>query len=256
MSSSFPDSTGVAWVAGVGASAGLGAALARRHARGGLAVAITGRSADRLEAVAEEIRAAGHRAHAVAGDLGQPLDARRMAEDVLALGPLRAAVFNAGNAVRGGVLDLTPGQFEQTWRGSTFAGFVFAREAVQALLANGVDPQDARGRGSLVFTGATASLRGGAKFAAFASAKAALRSLAQSLARDFGPQGIHVAHVVIDGGIDGERLRRGAPQRVADAGPDGLLDPDAIAEAYWQLHAQHRSAWTLELDLRPWKESF
>jgi NAD(P)-dependent dehydrogenase (short-subunit alcohol dehydrogenase family) len=172
------------------------------------------------------------------------------------LGPLRAAVFNAGNAVRGAALDLDAVQFEQAWRGGAFAGFLFAREAVQALLLNGHDPNAPHGRGSLVFTGATASLRGGAKFAAFASSKAALRSLAQSLAREHGPQGIHVAHVVIDGGIDGERLRSAAPQRVAQAGDDGLLAPDAIAETYWQLHRQHRSAWTFELDLRPFKETF
>jgi NAD(P)-dependent dehydrogenase (short-subunit alcohol dehydrogenase family) len=169
---------------------------------------------------------------------------------------LHAAVFNAASMMRGGALDITPDQFEQMWRGSTLAGFVFAREAVRALLQNGRDPDGSQGRGSLVFTGATGSLRGGAKFAAFAAAKAGLRSVAQSLARDFGPQGIHVAHVVIDGGIDGERLRTGAPQRVEQAGVDGLLQPDAIAEAYWQLHLQHRSAWTLELDLRPYKESF
>jgi len=248
--------SGVAWIAGVGASAGLGAALARRFAREGLLVALSGRTPGRIEAVAAEIRAAGSRAQAVPGDVSLEAQAQRIAAEVAALGPLQAALFNAGNAVRGGALDLTPEQFEQTWRGSSFAGFLFAREALPLLLANGRDAQAASGRGSLLFTGATASLRGGAKFAAFASAKAALRSLAQSLARDFGPQGIHVGHVVIDGGIDGERLRRAAPQRVAEAGADGLLNPDAIAESYWQLHAQPRSAWTLELDLRPYKENF
>lgn len=253
---STPTPAGVAWIAGVGASAGLGAAVARRYARGGLTVLLTGRTTDRLEALAAEIRAAGDRAQALPGDVSLESDARRMAAQVQGIGPLHAAVFNAGNAVRGGALDLTPDQFEQTWRGSTLAGFVFAREAVRAMLGNGRDPGDPQGRGSLVFTGATASLRGGAKFVAFASAKAALRSVAQSLARDFGPLGIHVGHVVIDGGIDGERLHRGAPQRVADAGVDGLLSPDAIAEAYWQLHLQHRSAWTFELDLRPYKETF
>ncbi len=182
--------------------------------------------------------------------------ARGTAGETVALGPLRAAVFNAGNAVRGAALDLDAAEFEQTWRGGAFAGFLFAREAIQALLRNDQDPDAPQGRGSLVVTGATASLRGGAKFAAFASSKAALRSLAQSLAREHGPQGIHVAHVVIDGGIDGERLRSAAPQRVGQAGADGLLDPEAIAETYWQLHRQHRSAWTFELDLRPFKETF
>jgi NAD(P)-dependent dehydrogenase (short-subunit alcohol dehydrogenase family) len=254
--SSTVEAPGLAWIAGVGASAGLGAAVARRYARGGLAVVLSGRTPARLEAVAAQIRDAGGRAHVLPGDVAFEAQTRRMADELATLGALHAAVFNAGNAVRGGALDLTVEQFEQTWRGGALAGFVFAREALRTLLANGRDAAGAQGRGSLVFTGATASLRGGAKFAAFASSKAALRSLAQSVAREFGPQGIHVAHVVIDGGIDGERLRNAAPQRVADAGDDGLLGPDAIADSYWQLHVQHRSAWTHELDLRPYKEKF
>ena len=248
--------SGVAWIAGVGASAGLGAAVARRYAREGLTVALSGRTAGRIEAVAEEIRKAGGRAYALPGDVSLEAEARRVAAEVVRLGPLHAAVFNAGNAVRGAALDLDASQFESAWRGGAFAGFLFAREAIQALSLNGLGPDAEQGRGSLIFTGATASLRGGAKFAAFASSKAALRSLAQSLAREHGPQGIHVAHVVIDGGIDGERLRVGAPQRVSEAGAHGLLDPEAIAQSYWQLHRQHRSAWTFELDLRPFKEHF
>ncbi len=247
---------GVAWIAGVGASAGLGAAVARRYAKEGLTIALTGRTASRLDAVAAEIRGAGGQAHVIAGDVSNEAEAGRIAAAVVALGPVHAAVFNVGNAVRGGALELTAAQFEETWRGSTLAGFLFAREAVRALLENGRSAASGHGRGSLIFTGATASVRGGARFAAFASAKAGLRSLAQSLARDFGPQGIHIAHVVVDGGIDGERLRDAAPQRVAEAGADGLLDPNAIAETYWQLHAQHRSAWTLELDVRPYREHF
>ena len=247
---------GVAWIAGVGAQAGLGTALARAYARRGLTVALTGRTPERIGAAAQSIRQSGGRAQAIVGDISIESQVDGIVAQLSALGPLRSAVFNAGNAVRGGVLDLTASQFEQTWRGGTLAGFLFAREAVRLLPANGVEPQSPQGLGSLIFTGATASLRGGAKFAAFASSKAALRSLTQSLARDFGPQGIHVAHVVIDGGIDGERLRTSAPQRAAEAGVDGLLDPDEIAETYWQLHAQHRSAWTLELDLRPFNERF
>ncbi len=251
-----PKVDGVAWIAGVGVSAGLGAAVARRFAREGLAVALTGRTAERLESVAAEIRSAGGRAHVLAGDVSQEGDAQRLGLEVQDLGPVRAAVFNAGGAVRGGVLEVSPEQFRDAWRNGPFAGFLFAREALRALLANEPDARCGHGRGSLLFTGATASLRGGAKFAAFASAKAGLRSLAQSLAREFGPQGMHVAHVVIDGGIDGERLRAAAPQRAIDAGADGLLRPDAIADVYWHLHTQHRSAWTQELDLRPYKETF
>jgi NAD(P)-dependent dehydrogenase (short-subunit alcohol dehydrogenase family) len=256
MSVHLEQETGVAWIAGVGASAGLGAAVARRYAKAGLTVALSGRTSERIEAVAAEIRKAGGRAHALVGDLSDEAQAHRVAAEVVGLGPLRAAVFNAGNAVRGAALDLSAAQFEQAWRGGAFAGFVFAREVIQAIQLNGQDPNAPHGRGSLVITGATASLRGGAKFAAFASSKAALRSLAQSLAREHGPQGIHVSHVVIDGGIDGERLHSAAPQRASEAGADGLLAPDAIAETYWQLHQQQRSAWTFELDLRPFKETF
>jgi NAD(P)-dependent dehydrogenase (short-subunit alcohol dehydrogenase family) len=237
----------VAWVAGVGASAGLGAAAGRRFARGGLTVALTGRNADRVRSVTAEITSSDARAHALPGDVSSVEDIERLAAEVRRLGPLRLAVFNAGNAVRGTPLELTPEQFESTWRGSTYAGFLFARTSLPLLLADG---------GTLLFTGATASLRGRGPFTAFAAAKAGLRSLAQSVAREYGPRGVHVAHIVIDGGIDGERLRGSLPQRAAEAGADGLLSPDAIAETYWQLHLQHRSAWTHELDLRPYKETF
>jgi NAD(P)-dependent dehydrogenase (short-subunit alcohol dehydrogenase family) len=238
---------GVAWIVGVGAWAGLGAALARRFGRAGLTVAVTGRNADRLRGVAAELAASGVRAIALPGDVSVPEHVDRLVGQIESLGTLRTAVFNAGNAVRGNLLEITPEQFESTWRGSTYAAFLFARATLPRLLAAG---------GSLLFTGATASLRGRGTFVAFAAAKAGLRSLAQSLAREYGPQGVHVAHIVIDGGIDGERLRSAAPQYVAQAGADGLLQPEAIAEAYWQLHGQQRSAWTHELDLRPYKESF
>jgi NAD(P)-dependent dehydrogenase (short-subunit alcohol dehydrogenase family) len=244
-----PDGTAnVAWIAGVGASAGLGAALARRFAKGGLIVALTGRNSERVQAVSAEIVAAGGKARALSGDVSSPDDVRRLVAGVQGLGPLRAALFNAGNAVRGTPLELTPEQFESTWRGSTYAGFLFARAALPGLLS--------AGSGTLLFTGATASLRGRGPFVAFAAAKAGLRSVAQSFAREYGPRGVHVAHVVIDGGIDGDRLRIQAPHLAADAGADGLLHPDAIAETYWQLHRQQRSAWTHELDLRPYRETF
>lgn len=238
----------VAWIAGVGASAGLGAALARRFAAGGLRVAVTGRQAERVQALSADIVAAGGLAHALPGDVSSERDIERLSRALEPLGVLHSAVFNAGNAVRGTPLELTPTEFESTWRGSTFAGFLFARTALPRLLA--------AGGGSLLFTGATASLRGRGPFVAFAAAKAGLRSVAQSCAREYGPRGVHVAHIVIDGGIDGERLRRSAPERVADAAADGLLRPDAIAETYWQLHQQDRSAWTHELDLRPYREPF
>jgi NAD(P)-dependent dehydrogenase (short-subunit alcohol dehydrogenase family) len=211
-------------------------------------VALTGRNEARLRKIEAEIADAGGHAHALRGDISSPSEAAGLSNSVRELGTLRAAIFNAGNMVRGTALDITPAQFESAWRGSAFAGFLFVHATLPLLL-------DSQG-GSLLLTGATASIRGGGPFAAFASAKAALRSLAQSAAREYGPRGIHVAHIVIDGGIDGERLRTSAPDRAAAAGQDGLLDPDTIAETYWHLHQQARSAWTHELDLRPFNERF
>jgi NAD(P)-dependent dehydrogenase (short-subunit alcohol dehydrogenase family) len=239
---------GLAWVAGVGAPAGLGAALGRRFARAGLLAVLTGRNAQRLNEVAAQIVALGGAAQALPGDVSSAADLERLVPQLVRLGTLRVAIFNAGNAVRGTPLQITPEQFESTWRGSTYAGFLFARGALPLLLQGG--------GGTLLFTGATASLRARGNFVAFAAAKAGLRSVAQSCAREYGPQGIHVAHVVIDGGIDGERLRTNAPQAAAAAGADGLLSPEAIAETYWLLHQQQRSAWTHELDVRPYKETF
>jgi NAD(P)-dependent dehydrogenase (short-subunit alcohol dehydrogenase family) len=229
---------GLTWIVGVGASVGLGAALARRFARGGSPVLLTGRNEGRLASVAAEIAESGGHAFALPGDISIAAEAQRLAATVRERGVLRTAIFNAGNMVRGNALQVTPEQFESTWRGSTYAGFLFVRASVPLLLESG--------GGSLLVTGATASVRGGGPFVAFASAKAGLRSLAQSTAREYGPQGIHVAHVVIDGGIDGERLHTN----------DGLLHPDAIAETYWHLDQQPRSAWTHELDLRPFGERF
>jgi NAD(P)-dependent dehydrogenase (short-subunit alcohol dehydrogenase family) len=240
--------TEVAWVAGVGAQAGLGAAVARRFAAAGYTVAVTGRTAVKVKAIADAIGSAGGQAVSLTGDVSSADEVQALAAKVFALGQLKVAVFNAGNAVRGTPLELTAQQFEATWRGSTFAGFVFARAALSGLLG--------AGGGSLIFTGASASLRGRGPFVAFAAAKAGLRSVAQSFAREYGPQGVHVAHVVIDGGINGEQLRGAAPHLMAGGGADGLLLPEAIAETFYQLHRQPRSAWTHELDLRPYKESF
>jgi NAD(P)-dependent dehydrogenase (short-subunit alcohol dehydrogenase family) len=238
----------VVWVAGVGASAGLGAALARRFAREGLLAVVTGRTAERLETVAAEIQKNGGKAVALPGDVSDEASLQGVARNLAELGSLEAAIFNAGNQVRAASLELTVQQFEDAWRVSTLGGFVFGREALGLLV-----PQQ---RGSLLFTGATGSLRGKPPFGAFAAAKAGLRSLSQTFAREFGPRGVHVAHVVIDGGIDGERVRTAAPQWAASAGKDGLLGLDAIADAYWYLNTQPRSAWTQELDLRPYKEPF
>lgn len=238
----------VVWVAGVGASAGLGAAVARRFAREGFVAAVSGRTAKRLESVVEEIRRDGGQAHALPLDVSREADVSAAAAKVRELGTLEVAVFNAGSMVVSPSLDLKVEDFEQTLRINAVGGFIFGQQALRALVPNG--------RGTLIITGATGSLRGKPPFVAFAAAKAALRSVAQTFAREFGPRGVHVVHTVIDGGIDGERLRTNAPERVAKLGEDGLLAPDAIADVYYQLHTQARSTWTHELDLRPYKESF
>jgi len=245
---SAPTPNGSALVVGVGAEQGLGAAIARRFAAGGYPVAIAGRNAEKLAGTEAALKADGYTVAAVVGDASTAADVQRFVTAAQALGPLSIAVHNAGSNRPSPFLKLSEAEFEDHWREHALGGFQLAQAALPALLA--------RGGGSLVFTGASGSLRGKANFAPFASAKAALRNLAQSLAREFGPQGIHVGHVVIDGGIEGERLLSRVPQLKDQRGPDGLLNIDAIAEAYWVLHHQHRSAWTLELDLRPWAEAF
>ena len=235
-------------ISGVGASQGLGAAIARRFAAGGYPVAIAGRNSDKLAAAAAELAAAGARVTHVVGDASKAADVARFVEAAEKLAPLAVAVHNAGSNRPAPFLKLSQEQFEAHWREHALGGFQLAQAAIPALLA--------RGGGSLIFTGASGSLRGKANFAPFAAAKAALRALAQSVAREFGPQGIHVGHVVVDGGIEGDRLLSVRPQLKEARGPDGMLNIAAIADAYWLLHHQHRSAWTLELDLRPWSESF
>jgi NAD(P)-dependent dehydrogenase (short-subunit alcohol dehydrogenase family) len=235
-------------VVGVGAWQGLGAAIARRFARGGHPVVIAGRNAQKIEATAAELRKTGARVSSVVGDAALAEDARRCAAEAQRLAPLAVAVHNAGGMEPALFLEVTEASFTRHWREHALGGFQLAQAALPLLLQNG--------GGSLFFTGASASLRGRAKVASFASAKGALRNLAQSLAREFGPQNVHVGHVVVDGGIAGDRLLLRNPQLREQRGEDGLLEPDAIADAYWDLHHQHRSAWTLELDLRPWNESF
>ena len=235
-------------IVGVGASQGLGAAIARRFASGGFAVAIAGRNVERMGQTAAELRAAEANVASVVGDASKAEDAARFVVAAEALGPLAAVVHNAGSNNPAPFLKVTEDQFERHWREHALGGFHVAQAALPALLE--------QGGGTLIFTGASGSLRGKANFAPFAAAKAALRALAQSIAREYGPKNIHVGHVVIDGGIEGERLLSRVPQLKDQRGPDGLLQIDAIAEAYWTLHHQHRSAWTLELDLRPWAESF
>ena len=235
-------------VVGVGAWQGLGAALARRFVGGGHPLVIAGRNAQKLEATAAELKKTGARVSCVVGDAALAEDARRFAAAAERLAPLAVAIHNAGGNEPAPFLELSEERFTRHWREHALGGFQLAQAALPLLLRNG--------GGSLFFTGASASLRGKAMFAPFASAKAALRNLAQSIAREYGPQNIHVGHVIVDGGIAGDRLLSRNPQLRERRGEDGLLDPDAIADAYWNLHHQQRSAWTLELDLRPWNESF
>ncbi|MEI9992089.1 MAG: SDR family NAD(P)-dependent oxidoreductase [Rhizomicrobium sp.] len=235
-------------VVGVGASHGLGAAIARRFAAGGFSVAIAGRNREKLAQTEKELEESGTKVAAIVGDAAKAGDAARFVAAAEQLGPLRVVVHNAGSNNPAPFLNVAPEQFEQHWREHALGGFHVAQAAIPVFLE--------QGGGTLIFTGASGSLRGKANFAPFAAAKAALRATAQSIAREYGPKNIHVGHVVIDGGIEGDRLLSRVPQLKDQRGPDGLLKIDAIAEAYWTLHHQHRSAWTLELDLRPWAEPF
>ncbi len=239
-------------VAGVGAENGLGAALCRRFAAGGHHVLVAGRTRGKLEQVARTIEAAGGSAEPFPTDITREEDVVRLLDRGMAPGvgrdPADLVVYNAGNNRRTDFLEVSAEMFEDFWRVACFGGFLVGREAARRLVP--------AGRGSILFTGASASLRGKPGYAHFAAAKAGLRMVAQSMAREYGPRGIHVAHVVVDGGIDGERLRTARPQVLQERGEDGLLNIDAIAETYWQLYRQPRSAWTQELDLRPYKEGF
>jgi NAD(P)-dependent dehydrogenase (short-subunit alcohol dehydrogenase family) len=233
----------------VGAGDATGGAIARRFAREGFVACVTRRSADKLAPLVAQIRAEGGQAHGFASDARVESEVASLVTHIeREIAPIEVAVFNIGANVRFGVLDTTERVYRKVWEMGALAGFLVGREAARAMLP--------RGRGTIVFTGATASLRGSAGFSAFAGAKHALRSLAQSMAREFGPQGLHVAHVVIDGAIDTAFIAENFPQRYALKDRDGILDPEAIAETYWQLHCQPRNAWTHEMDLRPWMETW
>jgi NAD(P)-dependent dehydrogenase (short-subunit alcohol dehydrogenase family) len=242
---------GSAVVVGVGASQGLGAALCRRFAREGLHVTVGGRTPEKVERVANEIEAAGGRATPVAMDTTVAADVARLFDAAEgAAGVPELVAYNAGNNQMRALLEMDDAFFEEVWRLCCFGGFLVGREAAGRMLSG-----EAAG-GSLLFTGATASLRARPPFTAFASAKAALRALAHGMAREFGPKGLHVGHVVIDGVIGGEQVMGRFPQLIERLGEDGVLHIDAIADAFWTLHNQDRTAWTLELDVRPYKETF
>lgn len=233
----------------IGAGDATGGAVARRFAREGYVACVTRRSEEKLAPLVERIASEGGKAHGFGSDA-------RKEEEMVALvdriereiAPIEVAVFNVGANVRFDVTETTARVYFKVWEMACFGGFLMGREVARRMLP--------RGRGTIIFTGATASLRGRAGFAAFAGAKHALRALAQSMARELGPKGIHVAHPIIDGAIDSDFIRTTFPDLYARREEGGILDPEHIAEAYWQLHLQPRDAWTHEMDLRPWTESW
>lgn len=231
----------------IGAGDATGAAIAKRFARGGYAACLTRRSADKLESLVEAIRAEGGEAHGFAADARKEEDVEALVERIeREVGPIEVMVFNIGANVPASILDETARKYFKIWEMACFSAFLSGREVAKRMVV--------RQRGTIIFTGATASLRGSANFAAFSGAKHALRALAQSMARELQPRNIHVAHVVIDGAIDTNFIRESFPERYALKDEDGILNPDHIAENYWHLHTQPRDAWTHELDLRPWTE--
>ena len=231
----------------VGAGEATGGAIARRFAREGYAACVTRRNADRLKPLVARIEAEGGKARAFGSDARREEQVIELVQTVeREVGPIEVCVFNVGGNVRFPIRELTARVYTKVWEMAALAGFLVGREAARVMVP--------RKRGTILFTGATASLRGGKGFAAFAGAKHALRALAQSMARELGPEGIHVAHVVIDGAINTPFMRDNFPERYALKDRGGILDPEAIAENYWRLHLQPPSAWTHELDLRPWME--
>lgn len=237
-----------ALIIGVGSVQGLGASVARRFAREGLQVWVAGRTQAKLDAVVAAITAEGGTATALLADATDEPQVIALFDAVMAApGTLEVAVFNAGNNTPGKIVDMDAAYFERAWRIICFGGFLFGREAARRMLPTG---------GTLIFTGASASLRGRAGFGAFNAGKGALRLMAQALAKEVGPQGLHVAHVVVDGGIDGEALRSRGPELLKQIGEERLMDRESIADAFWFLHRQGSRAWSFELDLRskiePW----
>lgn len=231
----------------IGAGDATGGAIARRFAREGYVACVTRRSADKLQPLVDAIRAEGGEAHGFASDARNEEAVIELVETIERdIGPIEAFVFNIGANVPCSILEETARKYFKIWEMACFSGFLTGREVAKRMVK--------RQRGTILFTGATAGLRGASGFAAFAGAKHGIRALAQSMARELGPMGLHVAHVVVDGAIDTEFIRDNFPQKYAQKDQDGILDPEHIAENYWYLHSQPRDAWTFELDLRPWME--
>ena len=240
--------TKVALVIGAGDSTG--GAVARRFAREGFFVCVTRRHGEKLGPLVQQIEAGGGKARAFASDARREEDVTELFETIeREIGPIEVVSFNVGGNVRFPIRETTTRVYTKVWEMCALAGFFAGRAAANVMVP--------RNRGTILFTGATASVRGGAGYAAFAGGKAALRALAQSMARELGPEGIHVAHVVVDGAIDTDFTRQRAGDHYEERkAADGILNPESIAENYWMLHAQPRDAWTHELDLRPWSETW
>ena len=227
----------------IGAGDATGGAIARRFAREGYVACITRRSLDKLQPLLEQIRGEGGEAHGFASDARREEQVAELVEHIERdIGPIEVMVFNIGANVPCSILDETARKYFKIWEMACFAGFLTSQAVARRMVG--------RGRGTILFTGATAGLRG----AAFAGAKHGIRALAQSMARELGPLNVHVAHVVVDGAIDTAFIRDSFPELYARKDQDGILDPEHIADSYWFLHAQPRDAWTFELDLRPWME--
>jgi len=231
----------------VGAGDATGGAIAKRFAQEGYVACVTRRSADKLQPLVDTIKANGGDAHGFACDARKEEEVIALVEQIESeIGPIEAFVFNIGANVPCSILEETARKYFKIWEMACFSGFLNAREVAKRMAK--------RQRGTILFTGATAGMRGAAGFAAFAGAKHGIRALAQSMARELGPMNIHVAHVVVDGAIDTDFIRESFPEKYATKDEDGILNPEHIAENYWHLHSQPRDAWTFELDLRPWSE--
>lgn len=246
------DKINSAVVIGVGAGSGLGAALCRRFSSEGYHVYVAGRTLNKLTQVVDNIIESGGSAEAVQTNVSIESEIAELfkyaCRDNSAFKPPELVVFNVGNNRKIDFMSLSVHEIEDFWRAGTLAGFIVGREAIRSMLL--------QGKGTILFTGASSSLRGKPGYGHFSAAKAGLRMLSQSLAREFGPAGIHVAHIIVDGGIDGELMRKNAPERYRQSGINGLLNPEDIADTFWMLHKQSSSAWTQEIDLRPSSETF
>jgi NAD(P)-dependent dehydrogenase (short-subunit alcohol dehydrogenase family) len=232
----------------VGAGDAIGAAVARRFAKGGYAVCICRREAAKSQGLVAELRADGHEIHAFSVDARQEAEVQELFSRIeKEIGPIEVCLFNAGSNVNKLLLDTTEKLFFKAWELACYAGFLVGREAARVMVP--------RGRGTILFTGATASLRGGKGFAAFAAAKFGLRAVAQAMARELGPKNIHVVHLIIDAAVDSDaihaRLKAASGVEAKDIAPDSLTKTSSIAEAYWFAQQQAKDGWTHELDLRP-----